>query len=242
MRASKLRSFGPPAVLRDVSVAAEEIQVMYSEISWGPETSHATSLASPQEFAVFLWLLKSARKGLPLPEAPLTPGQLRQFVGAGAAPEGASSLRYQVPSPPPLPPPKFPMVPSNGCRWARPFPQTRSHGLSVRAQGSVSFGGARSAAEAAEAAQAAQASMQDQELQELVDLGFPTGSARVSASPPPPPPPPPPLGSTHSAARTGPLLPIPWHVPAHTHTHTPMRGPVSDSAPVCCGPLLSSAL
>lgn len=50
---------------------------------------------------MFLWLLKSARKGLPLPEAPLTPAQLRQFVGAGAAPEGASSLRYQVP--PPLP-------------------------------------------------------------------------------------------------------------------------------------------
>jgi len=47
-----------------------------------------------QEFAVFMWLLKSSRKGLPLPGAPLSPAQLQQFIGIGASPE-QSSLQYQ---------------------------------------------------------------------------------------------------------------------------------------------------
>jgi hypothetical protein len=48
-----------------------------------------------QEFAVFMWLLKSAKKGLPVPAAPLSSAQLRQFAGySGEAASGR--LEYQV--------------------------------------------------------------------------------------------------------------------------------------------------
>lgn len=57
--------------------------------------SEAIVCDASQEFAVFMWLLKSSRKGLPLPGAPLSPAQLQQFIGIGASPE-QSSLQYQV--------------------------------------------------------------------------------------------------------------------------------------------------
>jgi hypothetical protein len=44
---------------------------------------------------VFMWLLKSAKKGLPVPAAPLSSAQLRQFAGySGEAASGR--LEYQV--------------------------------------------------------------------------------------------------------------------------------------------------
>ena len=59
-----------------------------------------------QEFAVFMWLLKSAKKGLPVPAAPLSSAQLRQF--AGYSREASSGrLEYQV----------SPASPCNSARW-----------------------------------------------------------------------------------------------------------------------------
>ena len=44
---------------------------------------------------MFMWLLKSAKKGLPVPAAPLSSAQLRQFAGySGEAASGR--LEYQV--------------------------------------------------------------------------------------------------------------------------------------------------
>lgn len=46
---------------------------------------------------MFMWLLKSAKKGLPIPTKPLAADQLRQFTGYTATSGSPTSrLEYQV--------------------------------------------------------------------------------------------------------------------------------------------------
>ena len=55
---------------------------------------------------MFMWLLKSAKKGLPVPAAPLSAAQLRQFAGYSRE-ASAGRLEYQV----------GPASPCDNARW-----------------------------------------------------------------------------------------------------------------------------
>lgn len=55
---------------------------------------------------MFMWLLKSAKKGLPVPAAPLSAAQLRQFTGYSRE-ASAGRLEYQVSH----------ASPCNSARW-----------------------------------------------------------------------------------------------------------------------------
>ena len=73
-------------------------QVSACSASEPPDLCRQNSVPEPlpQEFAIFMWLLKSAKKGLELPTAPLSQEQLRRFTGYNPE-RRASTLEYQAP-------------------------------------------------------------------------------------------------------------------------------------------------
>ncbi len=148
---------------------------------------------------MFMWLLKSAKKGVPVPTAPLTPEQLAQFTGYTTAPKQTGKLQWQVGL--------LIAVPIRSNRllsgllfeclhlWQHRTAKAAPHAKRAKRanwqadvpavhgeQGSISFG--ESAESAAAAAAAAQKAMQEQELAELVSLGFEEGAAKVQCQKP----------------------------------------------------------